>query len=161
MGVVSFTPQPLYCQGKSPWYPLDRRLGGPQSGSGRSGEVKNKITIDWYPQNVDIYIQSNLFWVSTSRCISIVQFPPKTPPPPFYSSHLGPTVSLWFKTPLICGLYLCKVPCQTSIQNNPRNYFFMYLNLYYFGDLCLQVHMERNLMVFYASWYFPKLNTLY
>jgi hypothetical protein len=28
--VVSFTPRPLYPQGKSPWYPLDRRLGGPR-----------------------------------------------------------------------------------------------------------------------------------
>jgi hypothetical protein len=28
-------------QGKSPWYPLDMRLGGPQSRSGRSGEEKN------------------------------------------------------------------------------------------------------------------------
>jgi hypothetical protein len=28
-------------QGKSPWYALDRRLGGPQSGSGRGGEEKN------------------------------------------------------------------------------------------------------------------------
>jgi hypothetical protein len=28
-------------QGKSPWYPLDRRLGGPQSRSGRGGEEKN------------------------------------------------------------------------------------------------------------------------
>jgi len=28
--VVSITPWPLYSQGKSPWYPLDRRLGGPQ-----------------------------------------------------------------------------------------------------------------------------------
>jgi hypothetical protein len=28
--VVSFTPRPLYHQGKSSWYPLDRRLGGPQ-----------------------------------------------------------------------------------------------------------------------------------
>jgi hypothetical protein len=27
--VVSFTPHPLYFQGKSPWYPLDRRLAGP------------------------------------------------------------------------------------------------------------------------------------
>jgi hypothetical protein len=27
--------------GKSPWYPLDRRLGGPQSRSGRGGEEKN------------------------------------------------------------------------------------------------------------------------
>jgi hypothetical protein len=39
--VVSFTPQPLYPQGKSPWYPLDRRLGGPQSRSGRGDEAKN------------------------------------------------------------------------------------------------------------------------
>jgi hypothetical protein len=39
--VVSFTPRPLYPQGKSPWYPLDRRLGGPQSRSGRDGEEKN------------------------------------------------------------------------------------------------------------------------
>jgi hypothetical protein len=39
--VVSFTPRPLYPQGKSPWYPLDRKLGGPQSRSGRGGEEKN------------------------------------------------------------------------------------------------------------------------
>jgi hypothetical protein len=25
--VISFTPRPLYPQGKSPWYPFDRRLG--------------------------------------------------------------------------------------------------------------------------------------
>jgi hypothetical protein len=34
-------PRPLYLQGKSPWYSLDRRLGGPQSRSGRGGEEKN------------------------------------------------------------------------------------------------------------------------
>jgi hypothetical protein len=28
-------------QWKSPWYPLDRRLGGPQSRSGPNGEEKN------------------------------------------------------------------------------------------------------------------------
>jgi hypothetical protein len=39
--VVSFTPRPLYPQGKRPWYPLDRKLGGPQSRSGRGGEEKN------------------------------------------------------------------------------------------------------------------------
>jgi hypothetical protein len=39
--VVSFTPRPLYPQGNSPWYPLDRRLGGPQSRSGRGGEERN------------------------------------------------------------------------------------------------------------------------
>jgi len=29
--LVSFMPQLLYPQGKSPWYPLDRRLAGPQA----------------------------------------------------------------------------------------------------------------------------------
>jgi hypothetical protein len=39
--IVSFMPRPPYPHGKSPWYLLDRRLGGPQSRSGRSGEKKN------------------------------------------------------------------------------------------------------------------------
>jgi hypothetical protein len=39
--LVSFTLWPLHPQGKNPWYPLDRRLGGPQ---GRSDAVvKRKI----------------------------------------------------------------------------------------------------------------------
>jgi hypothetical protein len=32
--MVSFAPWPLYSHGKSPWYPLDRRLGGPQNRTG-------------------------------------------------------------------------------------------------------------------------------
>jgi hypothetical protein len=39
--VVSLTPRPLYPQGKSPRYPLERRLGVPYSRSGRGGEEKN------------------------------------------------------------------------------------------------------------------------
>jgi hypothetical protein len=39
--VVSFTLRPLYLQGKSPCYPLDRSLGRYQSRSGRGGEEKN------------------------------------------------------------------------------------------------------------------------
>jgi hypothetical protein len=39
--VVSFTPRPLYAQGKSPRYPLMRRLGGPQSRYRTGGEEKN------------------------------------------------------------------------------------------------------------------------
>jgi hypothetical protein len=31
----------LYHQGKRPWYPLDVRLGGPQSQSGHGGIEKN------------------------------------------------------------------------------------------------------------------------
>jgi len=34
--VISFTLRPLYPRGKSPLYPLDTRLRGPQSRSGRS-----------------------------------------------------------------------------------------------------------------------------
>jgi hypothetical protein len=38
---VSFKPRPLYPQGKSTWYPMDRKLSGPLSRSGRGGEEKN------------------------------------------------------------------------------------------------------------------------
>jgi hypothetical protein len=41
--VVSFTFRPLYRQGKRPWYPLDGRVGGPKSRSGRGGEQKKLI----------------------------------------------------------------------------------------------------------------------
>jgi len=34
-------PQALYSQGNSPWYPLDWRLGGPQSRYGHAGEERN------------------------------------------------------------------------------------------------------------------------
>jgi hypothetical protein len=40
-GVASFTPRPLYPQGKHPWYPLYRKLGGPQTRSGRGSQEKN------------------------------------------------------------------------------------------------------------------------
>jgi len=38
--VVSFIPWPLYPQGRSSWYSLDRKLGGPQSQPGCCGEEK-------------------------------------------------------------------------------------------------------------------------
>jgi hypothetical protein len=41
----SFTPRSLYSRGKSPRYPLDRRLGQPQSRSGRCGVDKNILTL--------------------------------------------------------------------------------------------------------------------
>jgi hypothetical protein len=44
--MVSFTPRPLYPQGKSPLYPLDRRLGGHQSRSGRGGE--NVLIVEFF-----------------------------------------------------------------------------------------------------------------
>jgi len=44
--VVSFTSQLIYPWGKTPWYPLDRRLGAPQSWSGHiSFEEKESAII--------------------------------------------------------------------------------------------------------------------
>jgi hypothetical protein len=41
MSLVSFTPRSHYSHGKTPQYPLDRRLSRPQSRSGRGGEERN------------------------------------------------------------------------------------------------------------------------
>jgi hypothetical protein len=38
--LVALRPRLLYPQAKSPLYPLDRRLGGPLSWSGRGGEER-------------------------------------------------------------------------------------------------------------------------
>jgi hypothetical protein len=44
--VVSITPRPRFTPGgKSPRYPLYRRLGGPQSRSGRRGKRKNPLPL--------------------------------------------------------------------------------------------------------------------
>jgi hypothetical protein len=43
--VVSFTPQLFYVWGKSPQYPMERRLGGPHSQSGCFGEEKNLLPL--------------------------------------------------------------------------------------------------------------------
>jgi hypothetical protein len=46
---------PLYSQGKSPWHPLDRRLGGPQISYGRGGEKENSqppLGIEHYNSNL-------------------------------------------------------------------------------------------------------------
>jgi hypothetical protein len=41
--MVSFTPQPLYSQGKSPYYQLDWTLVGPQSRRERCGNKKKNL----------------------------------------------------------------------------------------------------------------------
>lgn len=43
--MASPTHLPLYHWGQSPWYQLDRRLGGPQSQSGLYGENKNLLLL--------------------------------------------------------------------------------------------------------------------
>jgi len=43
-GAFSFSTRPLYLQGKSPWYPLARRLVEPQGRPGCCGEEKRSCT---------------------------------------------------------------------------------------------------------------------
>jgi len=64
--VVSFMPWLLYPQGKSLWYPLDRRLGGLQIQSGHSGKEKKNIFPD-PSRNLTLVVQpivQSLYWLS-------------------------------------------------------------------------------------------------
>jgi len=48
-----FTRRPLYPNGKKPWYPLDRRVGGSLSRFGRGGEEKNsKLLLELQPPTI-------------------------------------------------------------------------------------------------------------
>jgi hypothetical protein len=53
--VVSFTPRPLYPQGKNPWHPLDRRLGGPQ------GRYRLKLAFSTCVENSPLPLRLILF----------------------------------------------------------------------------------------------------
>jgi len=57
--VISFTPRSLCLQGKSPWYLLDRRLGGPQTSSGHGDEERNsELPPSIEPYNPDRPVRS-------------------------------------------------------------------------------------------------------
>jgi hypothetical protein len=60
--VVSFTFRSLYHQGKGPWYPLDRRLGGPQSWSGRGGEEENTSNYFKQMRKISINLRLSCLW---------------------------------------------------------------------------------------------------
>jgi hypothetical protein len=68
--VVSFTPQPFYTRGKSPRYPLDRRLGGPQRRSARCAEEKildptrTRTLTPWLSSPYPVAIPTMLYTVS-------------------------------------------------------------------------------------------------
>jgi hypothetical protein len=60
LDVVTFTDRPLYLRGKSPRYPLDRRLGEPQSRSECRGTEKNLFS----PVGNRIPVIQFVAWVS-------------------------------------------------------------------------------------------------
>jgi hypothetical protein len=64
--VVSFTPRPLYPRGKSPRYPLDRRLNGPQSRSGRRGEEKILSKAPYLQQTLNL-LRDHFMWCETAN----------------------------------------------------------------------------------------------
>jgi hypothetical protein len=71
MWVVSFTPRPLYTRGKSPRYPLDRRLAGPQR---RSGQLeKEKILHPTGTRNTAPTLSASSYPTSL-KCILILFF---------------------------------------------------------------------------------------
>jgi hypothetical protein len=83
--VVSFTPRSFYPQGKSPWYALDRRLGGPQSRSGRDGEEKNSQPLRRLEPPIiqpisQRYTTELYIYKMCNKCLSLRLSP--TPPPP-------------------------------------------------------------------------------
>jgi hypothetical protein len=72
--VVSFMPGPLYSQGESPQYPLDRRLGGPQSQSGLCGPCRMQIYFQMLSVRLDTTTDLHLItwwtWRTISRIVS-------------------------------------------------------------------------------------------
>jgi hypothetical protein len=60
--VVSFTPRPLYPR-NPPRYPLNRKLGGPQSKFGRSGEEKKPLLLSGIEPHSLVSILTELPWL--------------------------------------------------------------------------------------------------
>jgi hypothetical protein len=67
---ISFTPRPLYFRGNLHRYPLDRRLGGPQSRSGPCGEEKNLASTGNPIRTVQLYRVS----YSDSHCTRNISY---------------------------------------------------------------------------------------
>jgi hypothetical protein len=82
-------PWPLNPQGKSCWYPLDRRLDGPQSQSGHSGEEKNTHG------NCNIY--SNKYMLSKTKANKPCVFKNEHPLKYIYILHNQPTTVTYIK----------------------------------------------------------------
>jgi hypothetical protein len=94
----ALTPRPLYPRGKNPRYALDRRLGGPQSRSGRREE--EKILDPTGTRNSDPSV-----FQSVSQSLSRLRYP-----------------SYWVCSHLVCStrssLQRFRFPCMCKIENS-------------------------------------------
>jgi hypothetical protein len=78
--VVSSTPWPLYPQGKSAWYPLNRRLGGPQSRSERCGEEKISSPRRLFERLIVTQLAKKyLFFMESEGSLRVHKIPPLDP----------------------------------------------------------------------------------
>jgi hypothetical protein len=69
----------ILLQGKNPWYPLDRRLGGPWSQSGCGGEEKNSWPLPGLEPLIihpvaQCYMSYSSSWSETERCFITIVF---------------------------------------------------------------------------------------
>jgi len=138
--VVSFTTRPLCPQVKSPWYPLDRRLVGPQSRSGRGGENKNSQPLPGFePRSLTtVHTPLPCSWACIIvSCVSIAYtlWIPKCHWLPKYCAHnisytgLGCVVYHWI-LPLmrvnVCGIGSSHVwECCQSLFSIPIHLFLL------------------------------------
>jgi hypothetical protein len=108
---VSFTPRPLYPQGKSPWYPLDRRLGGTRSLSGCGGEEKNSQLLPGLETpNIQLVAQRCITELCKIRLRDTIYT--------FQMANVTHSVAQLYTTelPLLLPLFL-KIPTQISKYN--------------------------------------------
>jgi len=63
-------PRPFYPEGKNPWYPLDRRLGGPKNRCGRDGEGKNSQPLSGLKSSI-IQPEAQRYTTDLSRLLMI------------------------------------------------------------------------------------------
>jgi hypothetical protein len=74
----------LYPRGKSPWYPVDRRMGGPQSRSGHGGDEEKSCHCPRPPPGSEtqekyaipeaftaVKIQVEVFWLVTACTVAV------------------------------------------------------------------------------------------
>jgi hypothetical protein len=106
--VVSFTPRPLYPQGKRPWYPWDRWMCEPQSRSGRGVEEKNsQPPLGFEPRSSDRPVRSQSLY--RLRELTFHQHTP---------GQLAPSIRVPLEQ-LIVAQFVKKIP---RISCNPKEH---------------------------------------
>jgi len=138
--MVSFTPRPFYPQRKSPWYPLDRRLGGAQNRSGRCGKEKDSQAPIIQPIAQRYTTELSQLLCSNIKKWTILLFFHLLPYPGQLWGQPTNTLFKWYSrdvTPIIrlhllarsrmCALYPCLLYIFTVWRSNAQVIFYLHL----------------------------------